>query len=398
MGAFLILLKFLAGFPLLLFGAEWVVKGASRLAVAWGISALVVGLTVVAYGTSAPELAVTIMATWAERPDEGPRAEETRSEAAQQSTGNPDIAIGNVVGSNIANILLVLGISAVVAPLIVAPVIVRRSMPLVVFISLLVLVFAWDWNGDGRTVITWWHGLILVAGAVGYTMYAMRRGSAENATMPDTDEVEEEFGHMAEGRYAWAFEVLRIVFGMAMLVLGASWLVDGAVAAATWLGVSQLIIALTIVAIGTSLPEVATCVVAVLRGHRDLAVGNAVGSNIFNILLVLGACAVVSPGGGVAISRLAMTSDIPVMIAVAAFALPIFYTGYVIARWEGYLFLGLYAAYTAYLVLREIQSPALGIFVNVMLYVVLPLAVLAVAAHAIAEFVVSRRRNPEHAK
>lgn len=375
----LIAVKFLAGFPLLLFGADWVVKGASRLAVAWGISALVVGLTVVAYGTSAPELAVTIMAVWS-------------------GEGSPDIAVGNVVGSNIANILLVLGVAAVVAPLVVAPVVVKRSMPLVIFISFLALAFAWDWNGDGHAVVTWWQGLILVAGAALYTWRAMRRGSAENKVQDDDkmlaeleEEVKEELAHMQEeGRFGWAIELGRIVAGLLMLVLGANWLVGGAVAVAQWLGVGELIIALTIVAIGTSLPEVATCVVAVLRGHRDIAVGNAVGSNVFNILLVLGMCSFVAPGGGVEVSPQAMTADIPIMIAVAIAALPVFFTGYVIARWEGAMFLVFYAAYTVYLILREINHGLLMPFVHLMLWGVLPLTMLVLAVHSAMDFFAGR--------
>ena len=330
---------FVAGFPLLIFGADSLVKGASRLAVAWGVSALAVGLTVVAYGTSMPELTVTVLAVWKD---------------VEGSGGAADIAVGNVVGSNIANILLVLGASAVVAPLIVSSEVVKRSLPLMVVISLMVVVFGWDYDGDGRFSIAWWQGLILVAGVFAYTIRAIQRGRTEKKLqLEQAEEIEEEFGQMGKGKWAWALEVGRIVVGLVCLVAGGKFLVDGAVAVAGWLGVSELVISLTIVAIGTSLPEVATCVVAVLRGHRDLAVGNAVGSNIFNILLVLGSCSIVAPGGGVEINELAMYRDIPFMIIVALLTLPIFYTGHVIARWEGWLFLGLYGAYTIYLILRS---------------------------------------------
>ena len=333
-------LLFIAGFPLLLFGADSLVKGASRLAVAWGVSALAVGLTVVAYGTSMPELAVTLLAVW-------------KDTGVDATGGAADIAVGNVVGSNIANILLVIGASACVAPLVVSKEVVTRSLPLMVFVSILVLAFAWDWNGDGVAKITWWQGLILVAGVLLYTWRALARGRAEKKLeQSEAEEIEQEFGHLQDTPWAWAIEVGRILLGLVCLVAGGRFLVDGAVAVAEWLHVSKLMISLTVVAVGTSLPEVATCIVAVLRGHRDLAVGNAVGSNIFNVLLVLGSCAVFAPGGGIEVNPLAMTRDIPFMIIVAMLTLPVFFTGYIVARWEGWVFVSLYCVYTAYLILR----------------------------------------------
>lgn len=393
---------FIAGFPLLLFGAEWLVKGASRLAVAWGISALAVGLTVVAYGTSMPELAVTVLAVWNVNDEpQSPAAGETvttESPQSLQAQGNPDIAIGNVVGSNIANILLVLGISALVAPLIVSREVVTRNMPLMIFISFLVLAFAWDYNGDGRPIITWWQGLILFAGVVAFSWRAIVRGRAERTAQKKleeshADEIEEEFGHMGSGRWAWAVEIGRIVIGMACLIVGARLLVNGAVAGAEWLGVDELIISLTIVAIGTSLPEIVTCVVAVLRGHRDLAVGNAVGSNIFNLLMVLGLCSMAAPDGGVLVAQDALMADIPIMIAVAVIALPVFYTGYIISRWEGAMFLLFYVAYTVYLILRQLGSPLLDPFINVMLFGVLPITVAILALHSAIDFFGSRAQK-----
>ena len=383
LGTIITFVLFVIGFPLLLFGADWLVKGASRLAVAWGISALAVGLTVVAYGTSMPELAVTVLAVWR---DTG------ASPDAMVDSGAAGIAVGNLVGSNIANILLVLGTAAVVAPLIVSREVLRRSLPLMIFVSFLTLAFAWDWSGDGQSIITWWQGLILVSGVILYTWRAMVRGRAEKKLqLSQAEEIEEEFGQMGTGRWAWAVEVGRIVIGIACLIVGARFLVDGAVAAADWLGVSELVISLTIVAIGTSLPEIATCVVAVLRGHRDLAVGNAVGSNVFNLLLVLGTCSAVAPGGGVEINQLAMMADIPIMIAVALLALPVFYTGSVIARWEGWLFLGLYAAYTIYLILRASESPLLWPFVFAMTALVLLIFAL-VSLQSVWELLSSRLR------
>jgi len=357
---------FVAGFPLLSFGADSLVKGASRLAVAWGVSALAVGLTVVAYGTSMPELAVTVLAVWK---DAGVEAGQDAATVQAAQRGAADIAVGNVVGSNIANMLLVLGVAATVAPLIVSREVVKRSLPLMVFVSFLVLLFAWDWNDDDHAIIAWWQGLLLVLGVFLYTWRALLRGRAEKRLeLHQAEEIEEEFGHLGQGPWAWAIEVARIALGLVCLVAGGKFLVDGAVAVAQWLNVTQLMISLTIVAIGTSLPEIATCVMAVLRGHRDLAVGNAVGSNIFNILLVLGTCAVVAPGGGIDINHLALTRDIPIMLIVAVLAWPVLFTSYVIARWEGWVFLGLYAAYTVYLILRATGDGAA--FTTGMIYVV----------------------------
>jgi len=157
-----------------------------------------------------------------------------------------------------------------------------------------------------------------------------------------------------------------------LLVLGSRWLVNGAVQVATLLGVSQLVIGLTVVAVGTSLPEIATSVLASLRGERDIAVGNVVGSNLFNILSVLGISAMVAPSG-IPVARAALTFDIPVMIAVAVACLPIFFTGHLIARWEGAVFLAYYMIYTLYLVLNSTNHDALPAFSSAMLLFILPI-------------------------
>ena len=262
------LVFFIAGFVLLVFGAEQLVRGASQLAVAVGISPLVIGLTVVAYGTSAPELAVSVQSSYA---------------------GQADIAIGNVVGSNIANVLLILGVSALITPLIVAQQLIRLDVPIMIGLSVLVLVMGLD-GGIGRI-----DGLILFAGAIAYTVFVIRQSRKENKAVQQ--EYEQEFGSspVKMGARGIAIDLGRIVAGLALLVLGANWLVDGAIAAARFFGVSELVIGLTIVAVGTSLPEVATSVTASLRGERDIAVGNIIGSNIFNILLIVGSVAAIRP-------------------------------------------------------------------------------------------------------
>jgi cation:H+ antiporter len=345
----LTLFLFLAGIALLVFGAEFLVRGASALALRLGISPLVVGLTVVAYGTSSPELAVSVSSAW---------------------QGRPDLAVGNVIGSNIANILLILGLSAAITPLVVAQKLVRIDVPIMIGVSLL---FAW-FARDGS--LARWEGVALFAGAVAYTVFAVRSSRLETPAVQA--EYDEELTESSAGakRPFWRLVAL-IAGGLALLTLGSHWLVEGATAFARFLGVSELVIGLTIVAIGTSLPEVATSVVAAVRGERDIAVGNVVGSNIFNLLLVLGASALVAPGG-VAVSEQARGLDSLVMIAVAFLCLPIFLNGFNLRRWEGLLFLFYYAAYLTLLVLKGGQSPSFVLYAQTMGFFVIPLTILTI--------------------
>jgi cation:H+ antiporter len=339
-------LLFAAGLGLLVLGAEWLVRGASRLAAALGISPLVIGLTVVAYGTSAPEMAVSVKSALA---------------------GQPDLALGNVVGSNIFNVLFILGASATITPLVVSSQLVRLDVPVMIGVSLLTFVLAGD-GSIGRL-----DGAILFAGAVAYTIFQIRQSRKESAEI--REEYAQEFG---KKRSSAAVNLAFIAAGLALLVLGSRWLVSGAVAFAQALGVSELIIGLTIVAAGTSLPEVATSILAAFRGERDIAVGNVVGSNIFNMLAVLGLSGLVAPGGLPAAAAL-LRFDVPVMIAVALACLPIFANGRRIARWAGALFLFYYAAYTAYLVLAAQHHDALPVFSAVMETFVLPLTAVTLA-------------------
>jgi cation:H+ antiporter len=339
---------FLLGIGLLVFGADLLVRGASRIALAAGVSPLVIGLTVVAFGTSAPEMAVSVKAALA---------------------GQADIAYGNVVGSNIFNVLFILGLSALVAPLLVDRQLMRRDVPIMIGASLLLPALALD----GR--IGRFDGALLFAGILSYTSRkesAAKRAEAA-AEMP------------AEPAGSFWVNLLLVLGGLGMLVLGARWLVDGAVAFARSFGVSELVIGLTVVAAGTSLPEVATSVLAAWRGHREIAVGNVVGSNIFNILCVLGLTGLVAPGG-VPVAAQALAFDTPVMIGVAIACLPIFFTGHVIARWEGSLFLFFYAAYTAFLVLKATQSAALPGLQSAMAFFVLPLTAVTLAVLAAKAF------------
>lgn len=349
------ILLFIIGIVLLVAGAELLVRGASRLAVAVGISPLVIGLTIVAFGTSAPEMAVSV------------------ASSLSGQTG-ADIAIGNVVGSNIFNVLLILGLSATIAPLVVSQQLVRIDVPIMIGASGLMLLLAWDRS------VSRLDGIILFSLIIAYTVFAIVKGRKENRTVQEEYEVE--FGKGEES--SLLVNILLILGGLGMLVLGSNWLVDGAIAIARSLGVSELVIGLTIVAAGTSLPEVATSVMASVRGERDIAVGNVVGSNLFNILAVLGLAATVSPAG-VNVSASALAFDIPVMIAVAIACLPIFFTGYVIARWEGLVFLGYYIAYTAYLVMSAARTEGVDEMRTVMMLFVIPLTVLTLGVATIRE-------------
>lgn len=335
------LLLFVAGLVLLVVGAELLVRGASRLAIAVGISPLIIGLTVVAFGTSAPELAVSVKASL---------------------DGQANIAVGNVVGSNIFNVLFILGLSALLVPLVVSRQLLRVDVPLMIAASLLVTWMAWDGVLSRAEGAVLFSGILLYTGGLAY--YGMRQGAADKLAL--------EVQPPKPTGASIALNVALIVVGLAMLVLGSRWLVQSATVLAEWMGVSDLVIGLTIVAAGTSLPEVVTSVVAGLRGERDIAVGNVVGSNLFNILCVLGLTAVVAPAG-IAVAPAALALDLPVMIAVALVCLPIFFTGGEISRWEGLLLLGYYGAYTTYLVLAASHHPRLDVFTTAVLYGALPL-------------------------
>lgn len=337
---------FVIGLTLLVVGAEALVRGASRLALSMGISPLVVGLTIVAFGTSAPELAVSVGASL---------------------DGRPELAVGNVIGSNIANVLLILGIAALIAPLVVHEQIIRQEIPIMLGASVLMVVMALD----GR--ITPIESALLFALVVGYTFYLIRQ--SRRASRQTEAEYDAEMPPDSKWDRHWSVQVALIVVGLGALVLGSHWLVGAAVAFAQAFGVSELVIGLTVVAVGTSMPEIATSVIAALRGERDIAVGNVIGSNVFNIFSVLGVTGLVS-AGGIPIPDAARNFDLWVMLAVAFACLPIMLTGREIARWEGAVFLGYYAAYTAYLILAAQQHAVLPAFSNIMLGYVMPITVV----------------------
>jgi cation:H+ antiporter len=267
-----------------------------------------------------------------------------------------------VVGSNILNVLLILGLAALITPLVVAQQLIRLDVPLMIAASLLVYALAWD-GAIGRL-----DGVLLACGIVVYTVFAIvksRRESAEIAA-----EYAAEFGSARAGGVWKNFGL--VIVGLALLALGARWLVEAAVMIARHFGLGELIVGLTVVAAGTSLPEVVASVIASLRGERDIAVGNVVGSNLFNLMAVLGIASVVS-ASGVPVSPSALRFDLPVMIAVAVACLPIFFTGHRIARWEGALFLAYYVVYTTYLILYAVEHDALPAVSAALLWFVLPL-------------------------
>lgn len=346
------------GVALLVFGADLLVRGASGLAFAAGITPLVIGLTVVAAGTSAPELAVSLQGAL---------------------SGQPDLAIGNVVGSNLANILLILGASALIAPLTVSRQLVRIDVPLMIVASVVMMILA----DDGR--VSRLDGMLLFGGLVAYLVLQVRLGRRGALEVPAADVP-------APARGGRAGQIALLVVGLGLLVLGARWLVSGAVAVAQAMGVSELVIGLTVVAVGTSLPEIATSLLATFRGEREMAVGNVVGSNLFNILGILGICAIAAPGG-IPVAHAAGAFDIPVMLAATVACLPIAFTGYVIARWEGFVFLAYYVAYVVYAIMAATEHDALPAYSGVMGAFIIPLTVVTLAV--LAAQALRRQRGTE---
>jgi len=342
-------LWFAGGLVALVVGADALVRGASKLALTFGLSPLVVGLTIVAFGTSAPEMAVSTSAVLG---------------------GQTDIAVGNVVGSNIFNVLFILGISALIVPLVVHHQLIRQEVPIMLGASFLLLALGLDGN------IAMWEGGVLLGLLLAYTGFLVvqsRKQGAEAAS-----EFDDEIQPASPGAWDSSLpaQLGLIVVGLIMLVVGSDWLVSSAVAFAKAFGVSDLVIGLTIVAAGTSMPEVATSITAAIKGERDIAVGNVVGSNTFNILGVVGLSGLVSGMDGLVLVPSVLNFDIWVMLAVAFACLPVFVTGREIARWEGAVFVFYYVAYVTYLILAAQQHAALQAFSAAMLGFAVPLTII----------------------
>jgi cation:H+ antiporter len=345
------ILFLIGGLVLLVLGAEWLVRGASSIATRLGIAPIVIGLTVVAFGTSAPEMAVSVGASL---------------------SGNADVSLGNVVGSNIFNILFILGISAVFSGLAIEQRLIRIDIPLLTVISFITLGLAL--NGSFGRI----EGAVFFVALLVYTAWLIRNARRESKAVEAEYESEVASLEGSTAQKPLLVQIFFVVAGLALLVLGAGWLVDAATEIAKSLGVSDLVIGLTIVAAGTSLPELATSVTAAIRGQRDIAVGNVVGSNIFNLLAVLGASAAISKDG-VAVADAALRLDIPVMIAATIVLIPICWNGFQIKRWEGILLAVFYFAYVAYLILESGESSAFETYRTMMLIVV-PVVMLAFGA------------------
>jgi len=332
------ILHFIGGLIILILGADLLVRGASKLAASAGIPPLVIGLTIVAIGTASPEIAVSLHAA---------------------SLGQGSLTLGNVLGSNIFNILFVLGVTALVAPIVIAEQLIRFDAPIMVGVSLL----AFGLSLDGKLGI--YDGVILIILFLGYTIFALRQSRRESKKVHN--EYAREFAD-TEKHTVWntARNILFMVIGLGLLVFGARWLVDSASSMAKAAGISELVIGLTIVAVGTSLPEVATSIIAAVKGESDIAVGNAIGSNIFNLLGVLGLSGLLAPEG-ISVASRVLTFDFLVMVFVALVCMPVFYVDDNVSRGEGVLFLSYYMLYTAYLILDASHSsvlPAITLFVS----------------------------------
>jgi cation:H+ antiporter len=345
--SFFTIVLLVIGLVCLVGGAELLVRGAAAIASRLGISPIVIGLTVVAFGTSAPELAVSVNASLG---------------------GKSDVAFGNVVGSNIVNILLILGLSATVGALAVTQRIVRLDVPILIGVSFVALLMGID-KKFGRI-----DGIILVAAAIVYTVWLIRTSRAESKEIDA--EYTEAIDILEEGvvKLPLITQILFVLGGLVVLVIGSQLLVNSATKIAESFGVSELVIGLTIVAIGTSLPELATSVMASIRGERDIAVGNVIGSNLFNIMLVLGVSSVVS-SNGVAVQESAVRLDIPVMIGATIALLPICWNGFQIKRWEGFVLVSFYLLYVLYLLLDTNDHSATSV-VGPAVFLVASLSVL----------------------
>ena len=372
------LLLLISGFLLLVLGGEALVRGAASLGKRLGLSSLIIGLTVVAFATSTPELAVSVGAAL---------------------SGSPGLAVGTVIGSNIANILFVLGLTAVFSGLVVKVRLIKADIPIMIGFSVLALALALDGSFsavDGAILL----GLLILylAASVWYSRRQREQGAEEKLG------VERVLSQGPGGRLTaklrattlgcTTVDLLLLAGGVGLLVLGARFVVESATAIAAALGVSELIIGLTVVAIGTSLPELATSVIAALRRERDMAVGNLVGSNIFNIGAVLGITSIVSPVT-LRVDPAVIAFDLPVMLAAALVLLPLAFAGRFITQWEGGLLAGIYVAYVAFVFLSAGAHDALEPFSEAMLWFVVPLTVIWLIILGGCQCGLRRRRSRE---
>ena len=318
MSVFISLLWLAIGSAALYYGAEWLVGGGSKTAKKLGISPLIIGLTLVAYGTSAPELVVSVDSALA---------------------GQGGISIGNVVGSNICNIALILGLCAIITPLTVNRAMLKSDVPVMALTAVAFCLIYWWQDGINRL-----GGAILFAGFVLYNAKVIIGAKKEAALNRSVETAPEEDGDKAE-KPLYLY-LLLAALGLVVLVLGSKAFLKGAIEIAKLTGLSETVIGLTIVAVGTSLPELATSVVAAIKGERDIAIGNVVGSNIFNILLIMGVAPLITPLTGANIQPM----DLIALLATTFLLIPFMITGFRLNRAEGVILLAMYGAYTAWLI------------------------------------------------
>ncbi|MBN2327473.1 MAG: calcium/sodium antiporter [Candidatus Omnitrophica bacterium] len=302
----------LAGAALLYLGGESLVRGAVSMARAWGISPLVIGLTIVAFATSCPELCAALLAAL---------------------KNQPEVALGAVVGSNIANIGLVLGLTAMIYPLTAQKKFILREVPIMILSGAFLLPICWGGMFDR------WEGALLVLFLIGFLWYQVKRSKEEHEHHPMEKELEQTPPRMGVAS-------LLIVIGVGLLVAGAHFLIEGAVDIARFFGVPERVIGLTLVAIGTSLPEIASSIVAAIRREPDLVLGNLVGSNIFNTLCILGVTTVICP---ITVNWSAAVIDLIVMLVITSLIYPFLLSGFRLRRREGGVMVLLYMCYIAYL-------------------------------------------------
>lgn len=350
-------LLFVVGLVILIGGTELFLKSVDKFGAAWSVSPVVMGLTVVAFATGAPELAISLQAA---------------------ADGRPDLVIGNIIGSNVANILLILGIAGLFKPLNITNRIIKIDVPMVIGASLLLYFLAMD--GSLSTV----DGLIIIAGLILYSgfMYGQIRKDrmANQRKKEEKPDPGEPITILFYGKY-----ILLLLTGLILIVMGSRWMVEAAVTIAEILGVSELIIGLTIVSIGTSLPEVATSLSSIRKGDSDTAIANVMGSNLYNILLTLGLTVMIAPGA-LHVSTDAIHLDLPFMVIVAASCLPLFWPGKHIGRPEAAGFLFYYTSYITYLVLIALHHPFKEHMEWGMTWIIIPATVLLIIVKFISDY------------
>ena len=312
MSEFEIVIYLLVGLVLLVLGGEGLVRGSSSIALRFGVSPLVIGLTIVAFGTSSPELLVSLQAVL---------------------NGNSDISLGNVIGSNIGNIGLILAVSALIRPLTVQMQIIKREIPFMIFVSVLITIVIIIFS-----VFSFMLGIVFTAILIAYIFITLKNSKNEKIVTTDLPSIKKEVSLLVS--------VFFVLGGLLSLIIGSDLFVKGSVSLAKIFGVSDLVIGLTIVAIGTSLPELVTSVVAAIKNETDIAIGNVVGSNIFNILGILGITGIV---GKLSLESINLV-DLGALLLFALIILPLSKTQFVLQRWEGGLLLALYVGYISYLI------------------------------------------------